>query len=317
MEICYYNADNGTSKNWRKGSSYTQTDQSWNRWQHHFFFHFQTQVDLYSLKASPYDPVPIFWARQGPRNPLNLFSFFFFQSGAYWQKQTKWVNIHSMTDEEAVAGIPKCSTSPGSFSSAGQAHHHMAQSAGPLPTNWLIFPCSGLATTLQVKNVQDSRVCWMNEHKSPSVKLDKFPDGSVKKKKEGNGWHQQYAACDMEACCLRVAGSPSSPFSRQERFLSFHTTPSFWFRPRKTFHPRLSQHTSESCFLSYVQYIRRVNKGSQLFQFFERRREKDNSLTSWQTSFAYRICAIAPNLNRIRTSGGLDRKPQVERQLLS
>lgn len=25
-----------------------------------FFFHFQTQEDLYSLKVSPFDPVPIF-----------------------------------------------------------------------------------------------------------------------------------------------------------------------------------------------------------------------------------------------------------------
>lgn len=128
-----------------------------------FLFHFQTQVDLYSFKVSPYDPVPIFWAMQGPRNPLILFFPFIFQSSAYWQKQMKRMNIHSMNDEEAGSPSQEFPRAllHGGLSLQAWARHRATRGA-LLPTNWLTCPCSSLATILQVKNLQDSRVCWIN-----------------------------------------------------------------------------------------------------------------------------------------------------------
>lgn len=64
-----------------------------------FFFHFQTQVDLYSFKVSLMTQYP-FSELCKPPGIHWLFSFFF-QSSAYWPKLMKWMNIHSMNDEEA------------------------------------------------------------------------------------------------------------------------------------------------------------------------------------------------------------------------
>lgn len=58
--------------------------------------------------------------------------------------------------------------------------------------------------------------------------------------------------CAAEAPVSGVASSSSAPFpsSKQEKLLS----PKLWFRPKKTFNPRLSrQDTLESC-ISFSRY---------------------------------------------------------------
>lgn len=103
-----------------------------------FFFHFQTQVDLYSLKVSPYDPVPIFWVMQGPRNPLNPFSFFFFFKALLTGKSkwSGWIFIAWMMRKQEQ-GFPSALLHRGlSLWLAGHiTTQHRAQ--GPFPlTDW-------------------------------------------------------------------------------------------------------------------------------------------------------------------------------------
>lgn len=108
----------------------------------------------------------------------------------------------------------------------------------------------------------------------------------------------------VEAHISEWLARPPSLFLWRERFIPLHRAPSLWFRPREMFHLGLQNTFPRS--ISFSMYntldslIRKVD-------YFSSLKEGYKMTILWPADRSPLVtgqCAIAPNLNRIRTHSG-------------